>query len=95
VSRTWAAEQLKADWSDPRDRLRLLVGRNAGATKDPGAIVCACFNVGLNQIVEAVGAQSCATVDAVGAALGAGTNCGSCRIEIKRIIDETRLQKAS
>jgi assimilatory nitrate reductase catalytic subunit len=95
VSRSWTADQLGANWSDPKDRLRFLAGRGAGETPDPGAIVCACFEVGLNQIIDAVGARGCATVDAVGSDLGAGTNCGTCRIEIKRIIDETRLQKAS
>jgi assimilatory nitrate reductase catalytic subunit len=94
VSRGWAAEQLTADWSDPTARLRLLAGRGAGAAKDPGAIVCACFEVGVNQIVEAVTAGGRATVDAVGAALGAGSNCGSCRIEIKKIIDEARPRAA-
>jgi bacterioferritin-associated ferredoxin len=33
-------------------------------------------------------------VDAVGALLGAGTNCGSCRAEIQRIIqDATATEK--
>jgi assimilatory nitrate reductase catalytic subunit len=49
--------------------------------------------VGASQIAEAVLA-GCHTVAAVGMALQAGTNCGSCRAEIKGIIDAYRLQAA-
>ncbi|MCA8928264.1 MAG: (2Fe-2S)-binding protein, partial [Alphaproteobacteria bacterium] len=36
----------------------------------------------------------CANVDAVGAATGAGTNCGSCRAEIGRLIHDHALAEA-
>ena len=93
VSRSWAAGQLTAAEIEPRRRLGLLAGRAGDATKDIGAIVCACFEVGLNTIVEAVTSGRCVTVEAVGTALKAGTNCGSCRSEIARIIAERRLAK--
>ena len=53
---------------------------------DPGATVCSCFGVGVNQIVAAV-RGGCHSVEAVGKELNAGTNCGSCRAEIRGIID--------
>jgi assimilatory nitrate reductase catalytic subunit len=34
------------------------------------------------------------TVEAVGDRLKAGTSCGSCRTEIRRLIDAHRLQEA-
>jgi len=34
------------------------------------------------------------TIDAVGACLKAGTNCGSCRMEIGRLIDACATAKA-
>jgi assimilatory nitrate reductase catalytic subunit len=49
--------------------------------------------VGVGQIAAAARA-GCATVAAVGEVLQAGTNCGSCRSEIKGIIDAFRLQAA-
>jgi assimilatory nitrate reductase catalytic subunit len=61
---------------------------------DPGAIVCACFSVGINAIAEAVTKGGCHTVEEVGAALRAGTNCGSCRAEIRGIIEANRLAAA-
>ncbi|TIT70654.1 MAG: (2Fe-2S)-binding protein, partial [Mesorhizobium sp.] len=36
----------------------------------------------------------CSTVGAVGEALKAGTNCGSCRAEIRAIIGAGRVQAA-
>jgi assimilatory nitrate reductase catalytic subunit len=92
VSRGWAAEQLGQQMA-PSDRLRLLAGRAGAAQPDRGALVCACFDIGAGQIAVAV-TQGCRTVAAVGEALQAGTNCGSCRSEIARIIDAASIQKA-
>ncbi len=92
VSRAWAAEQLEATELDPAARLRLLAGRAGAEQPDRGAIVCACFEIGVNQIVASINA-GCVDVEAVGAALRAGTNCGSCRSEIRRLIDADRIQQ--
>ena len=44
----------------------------------------------MKTIVEAIGSQGLMSVEAVGKALSAGTNCGSCRPAIQRLIGETR-----
>ena len=44
--------------------------------------------IGIDQIAAAV-RSGCCSVDQIGTALKAGTNCGSCRSEIKRILDAT------
>ncbi|MEX0954075.1 MAG: molybdopterin-dependent oxidoreductase [Rhizobiaceae bacterium] len=93
VSRSWAVEQLSADFADPRDRLGVIAGRPGKGRADHGAIICSCFQVGANQIAAAV-RSGCQTVDAVGAAVSAGTNCGSCRAEIRTIIGDNRLAAA-
>ncbi|CCV03504.1 Nitrate reductase [Mesorhizobium metallidurans STM 2683] len=93
VSRSWAVEQLGADHADRRGRLAIVAGRPGGNGVNRGAIVCSCFGTGANQIAEAV-RGGCASVAAIGAVLGAGTNCGSCRAEIRTIIDARRLQAA-
>ena len=90
VSRAWLGERLSADIGGA-ERLRILAGRGGSGAVDPGAIVCGCFTVGVNQIVSAVSTKGCGSVDAVGVLLGAGTSCGSCRAEIQRIIRETPL----
>lgn len=93
VSRGWAAEQLEAMHASQRERFRIVAGRAGADRPDAGATVCSCFNVGSNQIVAAV-AAGCTTVEAIGGALKAGTNCGSCRSEIRAIIQANRVQAA-
>jgi assimilatory nitrate reductase catalytic subunit len=75
------------------DRHALLSGRSPVAMPDIGRIVCSCFNVGVNQLASAV-ASGCRSVEDIGAQLRAGTNCGSCRSEIRTIIEGGRLQAA-
>ena len=64
----------------------VLAGRSPGLAVDRGAIVCACFDVGLKTIVAAIAERQLADVAAIGAALGAGTNCGSCRPALARLL---------
>ncbi|UUP15949.1 nitrate reductase [Nitratireductor thuwali] len=90
VSRGFAVEQLAACHDDPRSRFRVIAGRAGADRPDPGAIVCSCFGVGVNDIAAAIRA-GCGSVEAVGKATSAGTNCGSCRAEIKGIIDAARI----
>lgn len=93
VSREWAITQLAAARPAAGKRNAVLAGRPGAGATDRGAIVCACFGIGANDIAAAV-TRGCCTVGAVGEATQAGTNCGSCRPEIKRIIHESALEKA-
>ncbi|WVT77916.1 nitrate reductase (plasmid) [Sinorhizobium chiapasense] len=93
VSRDWAVKQLSTPLETVRARFAVLAGRPGADQMDPGATVCSCFSVGVNQIMGAV-AGGCHTVEAIGKHLNAGTNCGSCRVEIKGIIDGCLRQAA-
>ena len=64
----------------------LLSGYAADGLHKAGPIVCACFSVGLATICEAIGSGKATTVELIGKALRAGTNCGSCLPELKRIV---------
>jgi assimilatory nitrate reductase catalytic subunit len=86
VSRQWMVGLLKESIPAAR-RADILAGRPGSDRPDPGPIVCACFGVGANQIAAAAHG-GCHTVEAIGAALKAGTNCGSCRAEIRTLIEE-------
>jgi assimilatory nitrate reductase catalytic subunit len=92
VAREWAAAQLSAE-PPLAARQQLLAGRPGAGAKDRGAVVCACMDVGRNEIIDAA-RRGCASVKAIGEATGAGTNCGSCRSEIGRIVAETRSASA-
>ncbi|MEM8971770.1 MAG: nitrate reductase [Pseudomonadota bacterium] len=93
VARTWAIAQVGAS-IDQTQRLLLLAGRGGAEVPDKGPIVCSCFEVGRNQIARAIAESSCASVAAVGQETGAGTNCGSCRAEIGRLIHDADLAQA-
>ncbi len=87
VSRPWAAGLLE-ERLEPARRTNVLAGRPGADRPDPGPTVCACFGVGANQILGAARA-GCRTVEAIGTALRAGTNCGSCRAEIRALVEAT------
>ena len=90
-------DTVKAVFADPaatmESRLALLSGRNPGGT-DPGPTVCACFGVGLNAI-RAAFAAGAASAEEIGLQLKAGTNCGSCLPEIRRIGAQARASEAA
>jgi assimilatory nitrate reductase catalytic subunit len=90
----WMLNLLASDEAlSPEDRRGLLSGRAPKPMPSKGRIVCSCFGVGVNQIAAAI-AGGCASVEAVGGALSAGTNCGSCIPEIRGILNADRLQAA-
>ena len=81
VKGLFAAETLSDD-----ARVMLLSGRSGeGAAAATGPIVCACFGVGRTTICDAIAAGAVTATD-IGARLKAGTNCGSCIPEMKRLI---------
>ena len=93
VSREWAVSQLAGTDAILSRRNSVLAGRPGAGAVDRGATVCACFGIGANEIAAAA-RGGCCTVAAIGEATQAGTNCGSCRPEIKRIINDHALAKA-
>ena len=84
--RDWLIAQLSQAEAAPT----LLAGRAPGAQPDRGPVVCVCFDIGLNTIVATVREQRLTDVAAVGAALQAGTNCGSCRPALSRILADMK-----
>ena len=72
-----------------------LAGRPGQDQPDPGATVCACFNVGVNTIIAAITQQNLLSVDEIGTALQAGSNCGSCRPELAALLNATLGQAAA
>jgi assimilatory nitrate reductase catalytic subunit len=74
----------------PEIRTGLLAGQPAAAaaSHSAGRTVCACFAVGLHTLHRAIRARRLTSVAEIGAALRAGTNCGSCIPELKGILNE-------
>jgi assimilatory nitrate reductase catalytic subunit len=83
VKALFAGDAVTAD-----ERRLLLSGRSGDGLAGAGPIVCACFGVGRNTIDEAIKAGACSAAD-IGATLKAGTNCGSCIPELKRMLAQS------
>ena len=94
VSRSWATGLLGKSFENTQNRYRVLAGFPTDGTDDKGAIVCVCENVGLEQIRQCLNKNG-KTVSDVGAETGAGTGCGSCRIEIKKISEQSTVKELS
>ncbi|HTR85799.1 MAG TPA: molybdopterin-dependent oxidoreductase [Reyranella sp.] len=76
----------------PEARLLLLSGCATSDMTDTGPVVCSCFGVGRDAVCGAIG-RGASTVTAIGQALRAGTNCGSCIPELKSLLRELRAAK--
>jgi assimilatory nitrate reductase catalytic subunit len=80
VQKAFAAETL-----DAMSRKFLLSGRSLDGAVDEGPNVCACFGVPRDRILKAINAGA-VTLAPLQAQLKAGTNCGSCVPELKRLL---------
>ncbi len=89
-SRQWLAGLFAQTELSERDRISLLMGRPADPAADDGAIVCSCFGVGRNRILREIDAQGLTSPEAIGSCLKAGTNCGSCVPELRKLLAEAR-----
>ncbi len=73
----------------------VLAGRPGADRPDAGPVVCSCFSVGVNTILNAIEQNGLMTVEAIGAALSAGTNCGSCKPELAALVARSTVKEAA
>jgi assimilatory nitrate reductase catalytic subunit len=88
VKSLFAQDALSGD-----QRRMLMSGRSSEGFAGTGPLVCACFGVGRVAICDAI-ASGAVTPTEIGARLKAGTNCGSCLPEMKRLIAQAALNSA-
>ena len=91
--RDWVVRQ----FADPQASMgELLAGRPSTPMPDTGPTVCVCHDVGETQILTAI-EEGARDVAAIGKATCAGTNCGSCRLILSRLLEEqeARLKEAA
>ena len=89
--REWLSSLFGLPVLESADLAGLLAARPPkGAAANTGRTVCACFSIGEKTIANTIKAQGLASIEAVGLALKAGTNCGSCVPEIRRILAHRR-----
>jgi assimilatory nitrate reductase catalytic subunit len=80
VKNLFALDRLSDD-----QRRMLLSGKSIAGLASAGPVVWACFGVGRSTICAAIAAGA-GTASEIGARLKAGTSCGSCIPEMKRLI---------
>jgi assimilatory nitrate reductase catalytic subunit len=85
--RGWLESLFDAETLGDAERSALLLGQPAQGGADAGRVVCACFGVGERCLRTAI-ADGAGTVEALGSRLKAGTNCGSCVPELKKLLAE-------
>lgn len=74
------------DEIDAAQRRVILSGKATDGVAGEGPIVCACFGVGRNRIAAVLESGEACSAAEIGAKLRAGTNCGSCLPELKRMV---------
>lgn len=87
-------EPVNAEWIDDlfnsgsisSGEVGQLLSRTAGEEYLKGKIICSCFRIGENQILQAI-EQGVDSVEGLGEALQCGTNCGSCKGELQGLLN--------
>ena len=87
----WLQGLFNNDRLEKSERTHLLAGRCADSAGDQGAVVCSCFVVRQNTIINSIIQNNIIDVKEVGRLLGAGTNCGSCIPELRELLQNTTL----
>ncbi len=85
LARDWLANAFDGAEDAADLRRRFLAGRAGAGLPDAGPTVCVCENVGARVVEQAIAAGA-GSVDAIGAACRAGTNCGSCRADLAEML---------
>ncbi|MCF6203028.1 MAG: nitrate reductase [Methylococcaceae bacterium] len=85
-ARSWLSQLFSEQELSDEIRMSILAGKPGAGLPDTGPMICACFGIGENTIKEAISCGSAKTVEDIGNLLKAGTNCGSCIPELKKII---------
>ena len=85
-TRSWLSQLFLEPSLSDEARQNLLAGKPGAGIPDTGAMICACFGVGENTIKEAISCGKAKSVADIGLQLKAGTNCGSCIPEIKKLL---------
>ncbi|MBF7687317.1 nitrate reductase [Acinetobacter rathckeae] len=84
--RDWLRGLFERERLGAMHRKALLAGQAMSMTSSEGPLVCSCFKVGKQRIIETIKAKNITHEKEVTACLKAGGNCGSCLPEIRGLI---------
>ena len=92
--RDWVASLFKRERLSAMHRKALLAGQAMSLGNSDGPLVCSCFKVGKNRIIETIKEKNITNEKQVTACLKAGGNCGSCLPEIRGLIKACQAEAA-
>lgn len=92
--RDWIAGLFKRERLSAMHRKALLAGQPMSMNNSAGPLVCSCFKVGKNTIIETIKEKNISHEKQVTACLKAGGNCGSCLAEIRGLIKACQMEYA-
>jgi assimilatory nitrate reductase catalytic subunit len=90
TGREWLAALFEQPEISEAMRPSLLAGGANRRGAGPASIVCSCFSVGRDALVDAIRTQALTTAADIGRMLGAGTSCGSCVPELNALLEAER-----
>ncbi|MCH2158242.1 MAG: nitrate reductase [Oleiphilaceae bacterium] len=70
------------------EQIQALLHAEVDSVYAQGRMVCSCYKVGEKEIIRAIQDDGCDSVEALGSQLKCGTNCGSCKSELKQILKQ-------
>jgi assimilatory nitrate reductase catalytic subunit len=88
-SGSWLAALFDRPTLSAAERAQVLAARSSIGMSDGGPLVCACAGVGRRAVESAIAAGS-RDLSAIGRSLSAGVHCGSCRPELRRLIQDAK-----
>ncbi|MBP6114459.1 MAG: molybdopterin-dependent oxidoreductase [Acinetobacter sp.] len=92
--RDWVASLFKRERISAMHRKALLAGQAMSMSNNDGPLVCSCFKVGKNKIIQTIKDNNINNEKQVTACLKAGGNCGSCLPEIRGLIKSCQTEYA-
>ncbi len=90
--RDWIASLFKRERLSAMHRKALLAGQPMSMVNNEGPLVCSCFKVGKNRIIETIKTKNIMDEKQITACLKAGGNCGSCLPEIRGLIKACQME---
>ena len=90
--RDWIANLFKRERLSAMHRKALLAGQPMSMVNNEGPLVCSCFKVSKNRIIETIKTKNITDEKQITACLKAGGNCGSCLPEIRGLIKACQME---
>ncbi len=90
--RDWITSLFKRERLSAMHRKALLAGQPMSMVNNEGPLVCSCFKVGKNRIIETIKTKNITDEKQITACLKAGGNCGSCLPEIRGLIKACQME---